>query len=226
MGLTIGTVPSVSRESLGPLTVVVADDHPLMLDAVVSVIDESDDFAVVSTATNGSDALEAVLELEPDLAVLDQSMPGATGIEVASAVAEAALATRVVVLSAYVDAHTVVGAMRAGVHAYLPKSIPSGELIDGLRAAAAGALVLHPTVASVVHQLASSGTTTNPILSSREADVLALLAFGMSNKVIARELGLSAQTVKTYVERLYTKLGVSNRGGAVRRGFELGLLQA
>jgi len=195
-----------------------------MLDAVVSVIDACHDFAVIATASNGSDALRVVLETEPDLAVLDQSMPGATGNEVAAAVVDAALDTKVVMLSAYVDTETVTEAIRASVHGYLPKSIPSGELIDGLRAAVAGGLVLHPTVAGAVQRLASSGGPTTAVLSSRETDVLALLAEGLSNKAIARELGLSAQTVKTYVERVYTKLGVANRGGAVRRGFELGLL--
>jgi two-component system nitrate/nitrite response regulator NarL len=210
-----------------PLRVVVADDHPLMLDAVVSVIDRSPDFVVSATATNGGDALRTVLETGPDLVVLDQSMPGPTGVEVATAIVAAGVPTRVVLLSAFVDANTVAKAMQAGVNAYLPKSIPARDLIDGLRAAASGGIVLHPSLAAAVQQLARRGGPSPPtVLSTREAHVLALLAEGMSNKAIARELGLSAQTVKTYVERLYTKLGVANRGAAVRRGFELGLLEA
>ena len=217
------------------MRLVVAEDHGLMLEAIVNRLEADDEVEVVATVGDGRALVDTYCALhgagEPPAVVLcDYSMPGLNGLEALRAILDRHPQARVLILSAHDDQALVVAAMAAGAAGYLLKSIPPAELREKVRMAARGEPVLDArTAAHMVGAVRNrerhgpAGLRGQP-LSEREIGVLGLVAEGLSNNEIAARLYISAQTVKTHLERICTKLGVSGRAAAVKRGIETGAL--
>jgi len=218
-----------------PVRLVVAEDHGLMLEAIVNRLAADDGVRIIATVGDGQALVEAYAALlaagePPDLVLCDYSMPGLNGIEALRAILDKHPQARVLILSAYDDQALVVAAMAAGAAGYLLKSIPPDELREKVRMAARGEPVLDARTASHMvgavrnrGRRGAAGLRGQP-LSDREVGVLRLVAEGLSNTEIAARLYISPQTVKTHLERICAKLGVSGRAAAVKRGIETGAL--
>ncbi|HMJ36834.1 MAG TPA: response regulator transcription factor [Baekduia sp.] len=206
--------------------VFVADDHPMYREGLVRAIKERPDLELVGESSDGRTALPEIRRLTPDVAVLDVRMPGLTGTEVLNAIARERIATRVVFLSAHVDSDLVYRAVAMGAAAYLSKEADRATIFDAVAAVARGETVLSPEVQSgLAAQIQLRETESRPVLSPREQEVLRLIAEGRSAPAIARHLHLSPSTVKTHLQSLYEKLGVSDRAAAVAVAMRSGLLE-
>jgi DNA-binding NarL/FixJ family response regulator len=192
------------------IRVVVADDHPVVRRALAQLLAGADEIAVVGTASNGGEAVAAALEHSPDVVLMDLEMPGQNGIEATSDLAAAGSEARVVILTTFSDRERIFAALDAGAVGYLLKDAEHEEIIRGVRAAAAGDAPLAPRAAR--EMLAERSAPRNePGLSPRELEVLRLVARGLPNKVIARELDISEKTVKAHLTSVFSQLGVSDR---------------
>lgn len=205
---------------------VVADDHPLFRDGVVRALSTSGFVTVVAEAANGREALDAIREHLPDVALLDHRMPELDGVEVTHAVRRDGLATRVVILSAFTSGAVVHAAISEGVTGYLSKDSPRAEIVEAVLAAAAGRTVLPAELAAALaDEVRDRSTDDAPRLTEREREVLTGMAAGKSVPAMAKELFLAPSTVKTHVQKLYEKLGVNDRGAAVAEAMRRGLLE-
>jgi DNA-binding NarL/FixJ family response regulator len=207
-----------------------------MLEAIVSRLGSEADVEVVGTAVDGQELVDTYRALSaaghrPDVVLSDYSMPRLNGIEAMRLILNTDASAKVLMLSAFDDRSLVVSAMNAGAVGYLLKSVPPAELRERVRSAARGEPVLDARTASHMigavraRERRSGGSSLEGLaLSEREVDVLRLVAEGMSNGEVATKLYISSQTVKTHMERICTKLGVSGRAAAVKRGMETGAL--
>lgn len=208
------------------ITVVIADDHPFFRDGVSRGLTMSGQIRVVGEAEDGLTALELIGSEKPDVAVVDQQMPGLDGIGVVQAVARDRLATKVLLLSAVTDSAVVYRALEAGASGYLSKEARRAEIVDAVLRVAAGKTVLPPELAAgLAGQIRLRAADDRPVLSEREAQVLRGFAEGRSIPQLAAELFLAPSTVKTHTQRLYEKLGVSDRAAAVAEAMRQGLLE-
>ena len=185
-------------------TIVLADDHELIRESIASLLREVPDFEVVGQSTNGRQLLELVERLQPDVAVVDVSMPELNGVEAARRLREVSQRTRVIALSAYTDAAYIRDMIDAGVVAYIIKSGASKDLIQAIRTASRGRVYFSQEIMVVADQIRSYGEYSMRPLSQREREVLQLIAEGKSSKEIAAGLGIGETTVKTPVS--YTHL--------------------
>jgi two-component system nitrate/nitrite response regulator NarL len=209
-----------------PTSVLIADDHPLFREAIARVIAERPDLELVAEAADGRAALEKIRELEPDVAVIDVRMPQLDGSDVLLALREEGLHTNVVFLSAFLDSKTVYDAVAAGANAYLSKEAETGEIVTAILAAARGETILGPEVQTgLAEQIRfREENESRPRLSEREHEVLKLIADGLSAPEIGERIHLSTASVKTHLQHLYEKLGVSERAAAVAEGMRRGLV--
>lgn len=207
-------------------TVVVADDHPLYREAVSRAVGARPALELLAVAENGDDALELVRAHAPSVAVLDVQMPGLGGVGVLEAIARAGLGTRVVLLSAHLEGDTVYSAVASGVGAYLSKASSGERICDVIEAVARGEVVLPPEVQAGLAEQIQTRTQAPPTqLTAREAEVLGLIAEGLSAPAMGKHLHLSTATIKTHQRTLYEKLGVSDRGAAVAEAMRRGMLR-
>ncbi len=204
--------------------VYVADDHPVFREGLVRAVHARAEMELAGEAVDGRAALDAIQAEPPDVALVDLRLPVLDGIAIARAVVREGLATRVVILSAYDDAELVWAALEAGAVGYLTKDARREEITDGILAAARGETVLAPSLAGALAGEVRRRAGT-PVLTSREREALAGLARGLSAPAIARELVLSPATVKTHLQHLYEKLGVSDRAAAVAEAMRRGLIE-
>jgi DNA-binding NarL/FixJ family response regulator len=208
------------------IRVFLADDHPLVLDGVKALIFADDRFHLVGEAGDGPSAMRQAIELQPDVAVLDLSMPGLNGIEVAGGLLEVCPQCRVVILTVHEDAAYLRQLLDLGVAGYVLKRSATEELRRAIHAVAAGGIYLDPAIAAhavgrpVAHQRVGGEPRATPDLSPREIDVLRLTAIGHSNKSIANSLQIGVKSVDTYKARAMEKLGFRNRVDVIR--FALG----
>lgn len=209
-----------------PISVLIADDHPLFREAIARVIAERDDLELVAEAVDGRAALEQIRALKPDVAVIDVRMPQLDGSDVLLALREEGLRTHVVFLSAFLDSKTVYDAVAAGANAYLSKEAETAEIVTAILAAARGETILGPEVQTgLAEQIRfREENESRPRLSDREHEVLRLIAQGLSAPEIGARIHLSTATVKTHLQHLYEKLGVSERAAAVAEGMRRGLV--
>ena len=209
-----------------PTSVLIADDHPLFREAIARVIAGRTDLELIAEASDGRVALERIRELQPDVAVIDVRMPELDGSDVLLALREEGLRTNVVFLSAFLDSKTVYDAVAAGAHAYLSKEAETDEIVTAILAAARGETILGPEVQTgLAEQIRlREENDARPRLSDREHEVLKLIAQGLSAPEIAERIHLSTATVKTHLQHLYEKLGVSERAAAVAEGMRRGLV--
>ena len=207
-------------------TVFVADDHPVFREGLIRAIRSRAELEFVGEAGNGREALEAIRELTPAVALLDVKMPDLDGTQIAHAIRRDNLSTRVVLLSAHAPSDLIYRAIALGAAAYVSKEASRDEICDTVAAVARGETRLAPDVqADLVRQIQMRAVDERPVLSPREREVLVLIAEGLSAPDVAKRLHVSPATVKTHLQSLYEKLQVSDRAAAVARAMRLGLLE-
>jgi two-component system, NarL family, response regulator LiaR len=208
--------------------VIIVDDHAVFREGTRRLLEQDPRLQVVAEAGSGAEAVQLTHEHLPDVLLLDLALPDFNGIEVARLVASEAPLTRIAVLSAYDDPDYIVAALKAGVAAYLPKSVPAIEVIAAIHAIVSGQVILHPAIAaklqkSLQRQDARAAIT---VLTEREREVFHLAATGLHNKEIADRLSLSIRTVEVHLSHVLGKLGVSSRTEAVLYGLANGWFAA
>ena len=192
------------------IRVIIADDHPLVREALQGLLESAEDIAVAGTAADGQDAVALALELSPDVALMDLEMPGVDGIEAIRRLRDEGSPARIVVLTTFSDRERILGALDAGALGYMLKDAEPEEIIRGVRAAARGESPLAPRAAQeLISERAQ--TRTEIELSPREREVLALVAEGLPNKLIARRLEISERTVKAHLTSVFAQIGVTDR---------------
>ncbi|MEO2087900.1 MAG: response regulator transcription factor [Gemmataceae bacterium] len=202
---------------MGNLRVLLADDHAVVRAGLKALLDAQPDLSVVGEAADGLTAVELAGQLQPDVAVVDVSMPGLGGGEVTEGIARDYPRVRVVALTAHEESGYVRRLLAAGAAGYVLKRSAADELVRAVRAVAAGEGYLDPGVAGgVVERLRDAPPPATAELSERETEVVRLIAHGYSNKEIAAKLGLSVKTVETYKTRSLEKLGLRSRVDIVR----------
>lgn len=196
-------------------TVVLADDHPLVLRGLSDLIKGAGGFTIAATASDGADALEAILREKPDVAVLDVNMPRLTGIDVLRKLTRSDVPTKIVFLSATMTDSQVLDSVTAGVSGLVLKDSAPEYLVDCLRVVAAGGkwLPTNRVNEALVRETRRrrEGYFLEQQLTTRELEIAKLVAEGLPNKTLARELKLSEATVKLHLHNIYQKLGVANR---------------
>jgi two-component system nitrate/nitrite response regulator NarL len=220
--------PTAGRQTTGGrlARVVVADDHEFFRDGLVRGLSRSGYLQVVGEAGTGREAIDLIRRERPDVAVVDYQMPDLDGLDVVHAVGRDGLDTRVVILSAVDDGAVVFRALEAGARGYLSKDARRGDVIDAVRRVSRGETVVPAALAAgLARQIRQQAHTPDVVLSAREREVLDGFARGLSIPRLAGELYLGASTVKTHTQRLYEKLGVSDRAAAVAEGMRRGLVE-
>lgn len=206
--------------------IVLVDDHEIVRVGLTTLLQRDSRIDVVGTASTGEEGLEMVRRLEPDVAVVDYALPGMSGVEVCERIVARHPEIPVVILTTFLDDQVIRGALHAGAAAYVCKDVDGMELKKAIHAVARGESVLDPKVAGRVmrwsrakQRLLEDGQVA---LSPRETDVLRLIARGVGTKDISSELGITENSVKTYVRRTMIKLGCNSRAQlavlAARRG--------
>lgn len=206
-----------------PTRIVVVDDHPVVRDGIRSMLGGVPDFDVVGEASSGPEAVGLVRERDPDVVVMDLRMPEGDGVAAVRELTRIGARAKVLVLTTYDTDSDTLAAIEAGATGYLLKDTPAAEIFRAVRATAAGETVLSPAVASRIASHVRSPAAA-PALSSREHQVLTLVARGRSNRAVAQELFVSEATVKTHLGHVYDKLGVTDRAAAVAVAYERGIL--
>lgn len=205
--------------------VLVVDDHPVVRSGLIGMLAVTDDIEVVGEAGDGEEALALVESTRPDVVLMDLRMPRRDGVSATGAIVSGYPSTKVLVLTTYDTDTDILHAVEAGAAGYLLKDTPHAELLDGIRAASRGETVLAPPVAArLMSRLRTPAAPAAVQPSPRELEVLAAVARGLSNAEIGRELFIGEATVKTHLQRLFTKLDVDDRTRAVTVALERGLL--
>jgi DNA-binding NarL/FixJ family response regulator len=215
---------------MSALRLVLVDDHALVRAGLRALLGEMPGVSVVAEAGDGREALQLIREHKPDIALLDISLPGLNGLEVAARVAKEHPATRVIILSMHGDDESVRRALTAGAAGYLLKNSDRSELELALRTVARGNAWLSPAVTQKVVTAFAEGARSSAqgafeVLTPRQREVLQLIAEGHSNKEIAGRLNLSPKTVETHRTELMERLGIHGVAGLVRYAIHIGLVQ-
>ncbi|MEO5558310.1 MAG: response regulator transcription factor [Dokdonella sp.] len=214
--------------STSAIRIVIADDHVLVRQGIRGFLETHADLEIVGEAEDAASAIALCAEHRPHVALVDLVMPGG-GIEATRAIRAASPQTQVVLLTSFEDAQQIVAAVQAGALSCLLKDIDADALADTLRKAARGEAVLHPRVAAKIMEAlrrgAEPGSEALQSLSTREREVLTLMAEGLSNMQIAERLGIGEKTVKTHVSNVLSKLNVSDRTQAAVYAWKSGLKQ-
>ena len=194
------------------ITILLVDDHPLVRSGLASLIGTTDDLKVVGEASGGAESVILAGDLEPDVVLMDLSMPGMDGVEATRLILDAHPQVHVVVLTSFADEQRVSEALAAGAVGYLLKDTDAREVLAAIRSASQGHAPLDPRVARAL--LPSATPRVKDTLSGRELEVLRLVAQGLANKQIGRALGISERTVKVHVGHVFRRIGVSDRTSA------------
>ncbi len=207
------------------ISVVIADDHPFVRHGLRTYLETLDDMEVAGEAANGVEAVEVVERVRPDVVLMDLVMPELDGVGAIRRIHESVPATRVIALTSFDDDEKVFPAIKAGAAGYLLKDVRPAELAEAIRKASRGEALLAPSVAARLMQEVAGGPPPAATLTGREREVLRLIARGMSNKLIARELVVSEKTVKTHVSNILAKLHLSDRTQAALYAVREGLAE-
>jgi two-component system nitrate/nitrite response regulator NarL len=206
--------------------VLVAEDHPMFRGALVDAIKRRSDLELVGVAEDGRAAIEEIRRLQPEVALVDMRMPELDGAQVLNAVMRDGVPTRVVFLSTHTDSGMVYDLLANGASGYLDKAASADEVCDAIAAASRGKTVLSSSIeGDVLQQIRIRGADVDTKLTPREQEVLRLVANGHSAPDIAGRLFIETSTVKTHLQNIYEKLGVSERAAAVAEGMRRGMLE-
>ena len=206
------------------LKVLIADDHPLVLQGIRRALEASDDIEVVGEARSGEEALALVERRNPNLVLLDLHMPGIGGLECIEQIKQRWPEVKTVVISASEDRTSIDSTLLAGANAYILKSVSPVDIPSVLRQAAVGAVYHVPSAPS--RSRSEQPTVSGPDLTPRETTILMAVAGGLTTKAISQELWVSEHTVKFHLTNIYRKLGVSNRTEAARLAYQNGLVES
>ena len=208
------------------IRVVLVDDHEIVRAGLASLLDREEDIDVVGSAASAEKGLDVIAAHRPDVAVVDHNLPGMTGVRLCERLHQWQSDVKVIILTTFLDDEIVAKAVEAGARAYLHKDVDATDLKRAIRAVARGEAVLDPKVAGRVAKWAQARRFGDPDerLSGREIDVLRLVAEGLGNAEIGARLGVSENTVKTYLKRVMQKLRCHTRAEAAALAARRGLL--
>lgn len=192
------------------IRVMVVDDHRIVRDGLEQLVATTDDLELAGSAADGAAAVAMVASTQPDVVLMDLSMPVLDGIEATRAIRSAHPGVRIVVLTSFADRTRVADAVDAGADGYLLKHAEPNQILDAIRAAAAGGAPFDPQVARELLN-ARQPRPEQADLTDREREVLGLVAQGLANKQIARSLGIAERTVKAHLTSVFQRIGVSDR---------------
>jgi DNA-binding NarL/FixJ family response regulator len=212
---------------MDPIKVMIVDDHNLVREGLKAVFDQGTGIDVVAEAGSGEEAVEIAAEVNPDVILMDVSMPGMNGIQATRLIREANPEIKVVILTMLDQEGYVYEAVKAGATGYMLKSTSSDDLIEAIQMVNDGKALLSPyATAQLLKEFVNlaDSRTRDYGLSSREMEVLQLLSEGKTNKQIAKDLWISEQTVKTHVAHIFEKLGTSDRTETVAHALRIGLV--
>lgn len=211
-----------------PVNVIIAEDHTLVREGTRQLL-EKKGITVIGEAANGEEAVRLTERLNPDLVLMDVSMPRLNGLEATRRIKQSCPSVAVLVLTAYDDDQYVFALLQAGAAGYILKDAHGDEVVSAVRAVASGESVLAPSIArKVLRRFTSPGVSPTPpadSLSEREMEVLRMAARGFSNRVIAEELHLSSRTVQVHLSSIFSKFGVASRTEAVLHALRIGLIE-
>lgn len=202
-------------------TLLVADDHPVVRDGLVGMLETQPDFSVVAVAATSTEAVALGADARPDVAVIDLELPPGDGVTAIEGILRSTPGTRCLVFTAFATEERVLGAVRAGARGYVLKGAPSERLFEAIRAVAAGDLDLPPDIG----ERAAAGLAEQRSLTERQVEVLREVAEGRTNREIAGRLGIAERTVKFHLRELFERLEVTNRTAAVAAAIERGLVR-
>ncbi|MEO1264537.1 MAG: response regulator transcription factor [Pseudomonadota bacterium] len=209
----------------GPIRIVLTDDHRMVLDGLKSCLEAYDDLDIVAAVTSAAEALDAIAEHSPDVVLLDINMPNMTGLEAAARITSEHPRTRVLMVSMHDTAEYISSALANGASGYVLKDVPAREIATAIVAVHSGGTYLSSGASDrLVARPCADDAAVN--LSSREQDVLVLLAEGKSNKEVAQLLTISVRTVETHRKNLKRKLAISTTAGLTRYVIQHGLTRA
>ena len=211
-----------------PLRVLLADDHPVFRKGLRALLTSLPEATVVGEAADGEDAVRVAAEQQPDIVVMDLNMPGVNGVEATRRILATRPGAGVLVLTMFEDDDSVFAAMRAGARGYLVKGSDTDEVIRAITAVGNGEAIFGPSVARrimafLTRPLSAYDKQLFPELSTRERELLDLIAAGEANADIAKQLFLSPKTIRNHISSIFTKLQVADRGQAIVRGRAAGL---
>jgi two-component system, NarL family, response regulator len=209
-----------NRMKPSKIRILVADDHPVVRDGIVSIIEVEKDMRVVAQAEDGVEAVELVKKLLPDIVLLDLRMPRLDGLEAIAQIQSGHSSSKVVVLTTFESEQDIRLSLKAGARGYLLKDTCRHALLEAIRQVHGGKTCIPPRIGQKLVE-----NMGRPVLSGRELDVLNLVSKGESNKIIGDQLGIAEGTVKTHVKSLLSKLKAPGRTAAVREAVHLGLVR-
>jgi DNA-binding NarL/FixJ family response regulator len=207
-----------------PIRLVLVEDQAAILSQQVRLLEGFPELAIVGTARDGAHALEVVAQQQPDVVLLDLGLPDLSGIEVTRRIRSSHPLTEVLIYTIFDDEDGVLAAIRAGASGYLLKGTPASRILEAVRDVHQGGSVIQPQLARSLLRRFGSPAPSGPGLTPREAEILTLIAKGLTNRHAAETLGLSRATVRTHLEHIYAKLEVSNRTEAVSEAIRRGLI--
>ena len=214
----------------GKIGVCLVDDQTLVRQGIRSLLELSDDIAVVAEAGDGAQAVETIPRVKPDVVLLDMRMPGMSGLDVLNALAAKEQLPPTIILTTFDDDQLVLAGLKAGARGYLLKDVSLEQLVDAVKTVADGGSLVAPVVTQRLlsglermHNEFVSLERPDP-LTDRETEILRLMAGGYSNKEIANSLTVAEGTVKNHVSNILSKLGVRDRTRAVLKAFEIGIV--
>jgi two-component system response regulator DegU len=215
-------------DATSPIRVLLADDHRMLREGLRRTL-ESEGFAVVAEAEDGSEAVRLALDVDPDVIVMDVTMPNVDGVEATRELRERRPQSRIVMLTMHSDQDIVASAIRAGASGYLTKDCSTDELVSAVTEIARGGTVLSPGLAGAmlneVQKLGRPAAEAEPIITKREEEVLQLIADGLSTQEVAERLYISLKTVKNHLASIYQKLDSRDRTQAVVRAVRMGIIR-
>jgi len=206
------------------IRVMVVDDHLVVREGLITLLETFPDFEIVGEASGGAQAIEIVGKLAPDVVLMDLVMPDVDGVAATRAIRQRHQEIQVLAVTSYKEMELVRGVLEAGAIGYLLKTVSAQELAEAIRAAHRGELTVAPEASQVVIEAMTAPAPPGRDLTDREDEVLALLVQGLSNNEIGEQLGVSPHTVKNHLRSIYSKLGVTSRTAATTLAIKHGLV--
>ena len=207
------------------MRILIVDDHPVTRGGLKTALSTSDEVEIVGEAGSGEEAIDAVLELKPEVVFMDVRMPGMGGIEATRIIRQESPQTKVILFTVDESRQVIGEAIQAGVSGYLLKDVSAQELVNAARLALEDKAVIHPSLTrAFIEEVQYVDRRPEAPLSRRETEILQMVAYGSTTKEVAHDLGISPHTVKTHLERIFEKLGANDRAQAVAIALRKGLV--